>query len=90
MSKTHPDVDYCVDDCSGAERSFKSFDEAAGFALAVAISGKENVHLDVVIWSEAGAFAYGGDDALETYREDPEASVHERFEIKANSQGRVA
>lgn len=90
MAKTHPDVDYCVDDCSGSERSFKTFDEAAGFALAVALSGKENVYLDVVIWSEEGALAYGGDDALATYQEDPDASVHERIEVHVNPQGRVA
>lgn len=35
--------------------------------------------IDVCVWSEAGARAYGGDDAAEIYAEDPDASVHERW-----------
>lgn len=31
----------------------------------------------------------GGDDAVERYNEDPEASVFERFEINVNAVGRV-
>ena len=36
------------------------------------------VQVDVLCWSEEGALAYGGDDALESYREDPDCSVLER------------
>jgi len=86
--KTHPDVDYAVDDASGHERTFKVFDEAAGFAISLAVSGRD-VDLDVLIWSEEGAEWYGGDDAVEQYNEDPEASVFERFEIKVNAVGRI-
>lgn len=86
--KTHPQVEYAVDDASGKERIFKTFDEAAGFAVAVALSGRE-ANLDVLIWDEEGAEWYGGDDAVEQYNEDPEASVFERFEIRVNAVGRV-
>lgn len=86
--KTHPDVEYAVDDASGAERTFHDFDEAAGFALSVAVSRGET-DLDVLIWSEKGAKFYGGDDAVEQYNEDPEASVFERFEIRVNAVGRI-
>jgi hypothetical protein len=89
MARSHPDVEFAVDDFSGQERVFKSFDEAAGFALSIALAGRERVHLDVLIWSAAGARAYGGDDAVEQYREDPEASIFERYEIRANNMGRV-
>jgi len=86
--KGHPDVEFAVDDASGNERVFKSFDEAAGFAVSLAASGRDT-NLDVLIWSEKGARAYGGDDAVEQYREDPEASVFERLEIRVNPVGRV-
>jgi hypothetical protein len=87
-AKTHPDVEYAVEDASGQERIFKTFDEAAGFALGMAISRGESV-IDVLIWSKAGARWYGGEDAVERYNEDPDASVFERFEIRVNAVGRV-
>lgn len=87
--KTHPQVEYAVDDAGGKERIFKTFDEAAGFAVAIALTGREHVNLDVLIWDKSGARFYGGEDAVEQYEEDPEASVFERFEIKVNAVGRV-
>jgi hypothetical protein len=84
----HKDVEFAVDDASGDECVFKSWDEAAGFALSIAASGHE-AHIDVLIWSKAGARAWGGDDAVEQYNEDPEASVFERFEVNVNAVGRI-
>ena len=88
--RTHKDVEYAVDDASGQQRIFKTFDEAAGFAVAIAASGKPVVDLDVLIWTKAGARFYGDSDAVEQYEEDPEASVFERLEIQVNFVGRVA
>ncbi len=86
--KSHPDVEYAVDDSSGEEHIYKFFDDAATMALHTAITtGK--VNLDVLVWSEDGAEWYGGDDAVEQYNEDPEASIFERFEIRVNAVGRV-
>jgi len=85
---THKDVEYAVDDAGGNERVFKTFDEAAGFALSIAVARGE-ANLDVLIFSEKGARWYGGDDAVEQYEEDPEASVFERYEIAVNAVGRV-
>lgn len=87
--KTHKDVEFAVDDASGNERVFRTWDEAAGFALALAASGKPDVALNVLVWSEAGARAYAGDDGVEQYREDPEASVFERILVNASDQGHV-
>jgi len=87
--KIHPDVEFAVDDAGGDERIFKTWDEAAGLAVSVALSDGRPANLDVLIWSEDGAAAWGGDDAVEQYNEDPEASVFERFEIKVNVVGRV-
>ena len=89
-AKTHKDVEYAVDDFSGNERIFKKFDEAAGFAIAKAASRGEDVNLDVLVWSRAGAKWYQGDDGAEVYDEDPDASVFERIIVRANSIGRVA
>lgn len=89
-AQKHDDVQYAVDDASGHEHVFDTFDAAAGYAVAVAVSGKENVSIDVLVWSEIGARHYGGDDAVESYEEDPDASVFERIEIKVNLAGRIA
>ncbi len=89
MSTKHKDVEYAVNDCSGKERIFTKFDEAAGFAVSVGASGRET-HIDVLVYSKAGAKAWGGDDAVESYLEDPDASAFERIEIKVNPIGRVA
>jgi len=93
MSTHHPDVEYEVAEFVGksgtTKRVFPTFDQAAAFAFSVAASRGETT-LDVLIWSEEGARAYGGDDAVRRYNEDPEASVFERFEIKINAAGRVS
>lgn len=86
--KKHKDVEYSVQDGSDKERIFKTFDEAASFALSMAISRGE-ADLDVLIYSTWGAKFYGGDDAVQQYKEDPEASVFERFNITVNNAGRV-
>ena len=88
--ETHHDVEFAVDDESDRERTFEDFDTAAGFAVAVALSTGKRVHLDVLIYSEEGADFYGGAPAVEQYEEDPEASVFERFEIRAENLGRVS
>ena len=82
------DVEFAID-VNGKEHIFDTFNEAAGFALQVAISGND-VDLDVLVYSEAGAKWIGGDDAVEQYREDPEASVFNRYRIRVSDQGRVA
>ena len=88
MTPKPEDVEYAVDDASGQERIFKDPKEAQVFAFGIAVARGE-ANLDVLVWSEGGALSYGGSDAVESYREDPEASVFERFEIRINCAGRV-
>jgi hypothetical protein len=88
MGKTHKDVEYAVDDASGEQHTFKHWDEAAGFAVSIAAARGQSA-IDVLVWSPAGARFYGGDEAVEQYREDPEASVFERIEVRVNLVGRV-
>ena len=89
MKKLHKDVEFSVDDASGKERIFTSFDEACGFAVALAAGDGRPRNVDVLIHSVAGALAWGGDYAAEQYLEDPDASVSDRIVIRADHQGRV-
>lgn len=86
---THPQVSYHVDCPNRGEMVYKTWDDAAAAAVTIAAGNGDPVNLDVCIGSEAGARWYGGDDAVEAYREDPDASVSERYEIRVNAVGRV-
>lgn len=88
MARSHKDIEFAVD-VNGQERIFKRFDEAAGFAVALAASDGRTHHIDVLIYSVAGARAWGGDYAVEEYRSDPEASVSDRISVRADHVGRV-
>ena len=90
MARRHKDIEFSVEDASGHERIFHTWDEACGFAVVLAVSDGEPHNVDVLIYSEAGARAWGGDDAVEQYRDDPDASVSQRIEIRADDQGRIA
>ncbi len=88
--KTHPQVEYHVDGGQSDAPFITGYaDRAMVVALDYAIARGTAV-LDVCIFTEAGARAFGGDDAVERYREDPDASVFERYEITVNNAGRVA
>lgn len=73
----------------GDAHVFALFEDASSFAIARAVSHGKPVKLDVVIYSKAAARAWGGDDAVDVYEDDPEASVHERIIVRAESQGRI-
>jgi hypothetical protein len=83
------DVEFAVDDKSGRQRTFKSFDKAAGFAVSLAASDGEPHDVDVLVWSLAGARAFAGDDGVGQYEEDPDASVFERITVRAEAKGRI-
>jgi hypothetical protein len=88
--RRHPGVEFAVNDANRTEHVFKTFDEAASFAVGLARGNGARVHLDVLVYSPAGAAWWAGDDAVADYHDDPEASVFERIEIRADSLGRVA
>ena len=87
-AKTHKDVEFSVDLSSTREEVFNKFDDAASFALTRAVASG-NARLNVMIHSKAGARWYGGDDAVQQYEEDPDASAFEAFDIKVNALGRI-
>lgn len=88
IKPVHEDVEFAVDDAAHMENVFPTFAQAAAFAVSLAASG-EPAHIDILVWSEEGARALGGDAAVEQYLEDPEASVFERLEITVNNVGRI-
>jgi len=89
ISRTHKDVEFHVERPDRTVKTTHHFDKAAGLAVAIAASGRL-AHIDIIVWSEAGARALYGDEGAEAFREDPGASVFERIEVKANNLGRVS
>jgi len=89
-AQRHKDVEFHVNDAQGNPRVFKTWNEAGGYAISLAAGGLDRVHIDVVVWSEAGARWWMGEEGVEQYREDPEASVFNRYLVKVDDQGRVA
>jgi imidazole glycerol phosphate synthase subunit HisF len=88
-SRSH-DLEFHVSFAGSTDTQiFHNFDKAAGMALAKACSGRD-VHIDVVTWTRAAAKRWAGEYGLEVYDSDPEASVHDRILIKAESLGHVA
>ena len=89
--QTHKDVEYAVDDASGRQRIFRSSNEAAGFAISLAMSHGSAVNLDVLVHSPAGARWYrGSPEGAAEYEDDPDASVFDRIVVNAESLGRVS
>ena len=89
-SKTHKGVEFAVDDAGGNQRIFKQFDAASGFAVGVSAMSGKKVNVDVLIYSVSGARWWGGDEAVEQYRDDPDASVSDRIVLRAESVGKVS
>ena len=85
LEAQHADLEFAVD-------GFYTHDFGAAMCRAVqrALTLGRPVALDVVVWSEDAARLYGGEDAVACYREDPDATVHDRIMVSAQSQGRIA
>ncbi len=90
MSKrrSHKDVEFTVSGGSPEEREHKTFAKASVDIMNRLTSSGEAT-LDVLVWSEAGARWLAGDDGVDSYREDPDASVFERYTFKCNAEGKV-
>jgi len=86
--RKHKDVEYHVERPDGETDIYEYAGDAAGHAIALAMGGKPAT-IDVVVWSQAGARHYLGDEGVDQYREDPEASVFDHIVVKAESLGRI-
>ncbi len=89
-AKQSSGVEYVVTETDGGDVTayFNDPKDAAQAVFYLLVSRGRAV-LDVLVYSEEGAKAHGGEDAVERYREDPDASVFERFEFYANCVGRI-
>ena len=78
----HPDVEYEVYDSSGRFPSvFRTFSEAAGFALMDGVPQGIVMNIDVLVYSEAGARFWGGQEAAVQYRRGLESDLIARIEV---------
>lgn len=88
--QSHNEVEFVVEE-GGREITYRHWrDAVTAAAVGSAGLGGEPKHVDVLIYGESGARWWGGDDAVESYRDDPDASVHERFTVSVESLGRIA
>jgi hypothetical protein len=86
------DLEFHVSSEKGgyATKIHKTFPKACADAISQAASSGITMYIDVVTWTKAAARSWAGNHGVEVYEEDPDASVHERIVITADSQGRVA
>ncbi len=86
---SHRDVQFVVNDAQGKEQIFDKWDTAVVFAAEQSLHQGRPVNLDVLVYSIWGAKWLGADDAAERYRQDPKASVFDRYVIAMGYQGSV-
>lgn len=67
---------------------FRNQNDALLTAVDRALNG-DPTKVDVLIHSERGARCYAGESGVEAYREDPEASAFDSWEVKVTPRGRV-
>lgn len=83
------DLEFHVD-LHGKARVFESFKKAVEAAAIHSIGEGRPVNVDVIAYSKAAARTFGGEEGVESYLEDPDASVFHRISIKAEDLGRIA
>jgi hypothetical protein len=90
MARRNKQLDFEV---TAGEGRFNTPDWKAACEAAVSSSasrGGELVTIDVLTWTREAARAWAGEHGVELYDEDPDASVFERFEVRARSTGRIS
>lgn len=87
---THKDVEFHVSGFDNDAFITKSFKEASAEAVRNSIDlGEKWTGIYVVVHSEAGAKWWMGEEGVRRYREDPEASVFDKINVKAQSEGMI-
>lgn len=94
MKPLHREIEFQVDavDSRATDKTwyFKAWPEACAMAVRLAATDGRSYHVDVLCYGEDGAKAWAGEEGIERYRDDPEASVFDRIVVKAESFGRIA
>jgi len=71
-------------------KTYKSLEKALMAAASQSVSrGGEAVEVHVITWTRAAARAYGGEESVRIYNQDPEASIHDVLVVKVASKGPV-
>ena len=84
------DLEFHGDYPNGTSLDTPSFDKAASAAVSIACSSGQPVSIDVLAYSRTAAQRWSGIEGAEIYDEDPDASIHDRIVIRAESLGRIA
>jgi len=87
--QVHKDVEFAVGGRAAKQQYFKSFADAAATAVAISLGSGEAVNIDLLCYSKAGfqAAVKAGFVTDDSY--DPDASVTQRFVVKATDQGKI-
>lgn len=86
---THKDVEFFTT-IFGKDHVYNKFSEAVAYAVTASTSTGHPIFVDVIVYSRAGARWWAGDYGVEEYENDPDGTIHERIEIRAESQGRIS
>ena len=87
--QVHKDVEFAVNNQAGEQQVFKSFEDAVVAAVAISLGSGKGVNLDVLCWTKAGFRAAVNAGLVTDDSYDPDASVTQRFVIKATDQGKI-
>jgi hypothetical protein len=72
------------------EEVFLLFLKAADKAVRESLRrGGDKIEIDVVCFDREAARLWAGDDGVEQYDDDPDASVFERLTVTVRSEGKV-
>lgn len=88
--RVHKDVEFAVGNPKGGPDTYhKTFEEACAEAVVQSLYQEQPVNIDLLCYSKAGFQAavkagFGYDDSY-----DPDASVTQRFVVKATDQGKI-
>lgn len=82
----HHDVEYEVYDATGRFPSlFKTFNEAAAYALIESVDDDIAIHIDVLAYSEAGARFWAGVHGIRQFEQlPPGVDVLARIEVRGD------
>lgn len=90
MAQQHSDLEFHLHDDNGDSfGTYRTFEDGLAAASRLSAGLDHPVTLDVLIWSEDGARAWGSEEGVEQFLDDPEASVFDRLEVSVRSLGKI-
>lgn len=87
--RPHRGVEFVVHHPNDDGGTFRTFEDAASYAVESAATTQWRMTLDVRALNRAGARWWGGDRGLAAYDANPGGAALERFIVTAQSQGSI-